>query len=53
MFNFFKKKDIKIYPVKASQSIASLALLIDSQGYPFSDEEKDFVNSKIRLFSVL
>jgi len=37
MFNFFKKKDIKIYPVKASQSIASLALLIDSRGYPFSD----------------
>jgi hypothetical protein len=37
MFNFFKKKDIKIYPVKASQSIASLALLIDSRGYPFPD----------------
>ncbi len=37
MFNFFKKKDIKIYPIKASQSIASLALLIDSGGYPFSD----------------
>lgn len=37
MFNFFKKKEIKIYPEKASQSIASLALLIDSNGYPFSD----------------
>ena len=37
MFNFFKKKEIKIYPKKASQSIASLALLIDSCGYPFSD----------------
>ena len=37
MFNFFKKKEIKIYPIKASQSIASLALLIDSNGYPFSD----------------
>jgi len=37
MFNFFKKKDIKIYPSKASQSIASLALLIDSRGFPFSD----------------
>lgn len=37
MFNFFKKKDIKIYPIRASQSIASLALLIDSNGYPFSD----------------
>ena len=37
MFNIFKKKEIKIYPIKASQSIASLALLIDSNGYPFSD----------------
>jgi len=37
MFNFFKKKEIKIYPTKASQSIASLALLVDSCGYPFSD----------------
>ena len=37
MFNFFKKKEIKIYPTTASQSIASLALLIDSCGYPFSD----------------
>ena len=37
MFNFFKKKEIKIYSTKASQSIASLALLIDSRGYPFSD----------------
>jgi len=37
MFNFFKKKEIKIYPQKASQSIASIALLIDSNGYPFSD----------------
>jgi hypothetical protein len=37
MFNFFKKKEIKIYPIKASQSIASLALLIDSCGFPFSE----------------
>jgi len=37
MFNFFNKKEIKIYPKKASQSIASLALLINSCGYPFSD----------------
>jgi len=37
MFNIFKKKDIKIYPTKASQSIASLALLINNGGYPFSD----------------
>jgi hypothetical protein len=37
MFNFFKKKEIKIYPTKASQSIASLALLINNGGYPFSD----------------
>jgi len=37
MLNFFKKKEIKIYPVKASQSIASLALLLDSKGFPFSD----------------
>ncbi len=44
MFNFFKKKDIKIYPIKASQSIASLALLIDSQGYPFSDWKAKDIN---------
>jgi len=44
MFNFFKKKDIKIYPVKASQSIASLALLIDSRGYPFSDWKVKDIN---------
>jgi len=37
MFNIFKKKDIKMYPTKASQSIASLALLINNGGYPFSD----------------
>ena len=37
MFEFFKKKKISIYPSKASQSIASLALLVDSCGYPFSD----------------
>lgn len=37
MFDFFKKKKISIWPSKASQSIASLALLLDSCGYPFSD----------------
>jgi hypothetical protein len=29
MFNFFKKKKISIWPSKASESVASLALLID------------------------
>lgn len=43
MFDFFKKKEIKIYPSKASQSIASLALLIDSCGYPFSDWKENSV----------
>ena len=45
MFDFFKKKQIKIYPTKASQSIASLALLIDSSGYPFSDWQHKFDTS--------
>ena len=44
MFNFFKKKEIKIYPTRASQSIASLALLIDSRGYPFSDWQDSGIN---------
>jgi len=36
MFNFFKKKKISIWPNKASDSVASLALLIDSLGFPFT-----------------
>ena len=36
MFNFFKKKKISIWPSKASESVASLALLIDSLGFPFT-----------------
>jgi hypothetical protein len=44
MFNFLKKKEIKIYPKKASQSIASLALLIDSNGYPFSEWKVNDIN---------
>ncbi len=37
MIGLFKKKEIQIYPRKASQHIGSLALLIASGGYPFSD----------------
>ena len=36
MFDFFKKKKISIWPSKASDSVASLALLIDSLGFPFT-----------------
>ena len=36
MFSFFKKKQISIWPSKASESVASLALLIDSLGFPFT-----------------
>jgi hypothetical protein len=36
MFDFFKKKKISIWPNKASDSVASLALLIDSLGFPFT-----------------
>jgi hypothetical protein len=36
MFEFFKKKQISIWPSKASDSVASLALLIDSLGFPFT-----------------
>lgn len=36
MFDFFKKKKLSIWPNKASDSVASLALLIDSLGFPFT-----------------